>query len=70
VVNENIILDELSSLDPDRITPLEAISLINKWKQQFKSEQKKNSVTIDVLQPRSRGNKQNDPTPSLFDIVL
>jgi DNA mismatch repair protein MutS len=74
VVNKNLsdILSELGSLDPDQITPLEAISLVNKWKRQLDGEQKKTFIVDMDTAARSpeikpRNNKPTDSAPSLFD---
>jgi DNA mismatch repair protein MutS len=75
IVNQSAsaILGELNSLDPNQITPLEAIALVNKWKQQIAGELNKTPSTVDnppasrPPETKPRGNKQTNSTPSLFD---
>jgi hypothetical protein len=64
-VNKRVIdaiLKELAVLNPDTITPLDALALVNKWKRRYTPE------GIDVqATPKPRGSKATDVTPSLFD---
>jgi len=48
------LLEELRGLEPDKITPLEALKLISEWKQR---------LSIKTKKPVSKA----DSTPSLFD---
>ena len=59
-------IDELRSLDPDRMTPLSALSLLNGWKKRF--------AAVFGAEPappsRTRRNRETDAAPSLFDSAL
>ncbi|MDR2434723.1 MAG: DNA mismatch repair protein MutS [Treponema sp.] len=56
-------LDELRSLDPDEMTPLSALGLVNEWKRRFAAV----SGAEPVSPPKSRRSGNADTTPSLFD---
>jgi DNA mismatch repair protein MutS len=62
------IIRELSMLEPEKMTPLEALGLLNKWKQRFTAQQPaiEGENTLPVS-PKSRGSKAVDLSPSLFD---
>jgi DNA mismatch repair protein MutS len=62
-------LRELYFLDPNNITPLEALGLVNEWKQRLANRGGivgANPVP-DHINAKPRDNKANDATPSLFD---
>ncbi|MDR2575453.1 MAG: DNA mismatch repair protein MutS [Treponema sp.] len=52
------VLKEIRSIDPDKITPLEALKLVNRWKQKLVDQ-------APGKKPQS--GKDTDKTPSLFD---
>jgi DNA mismatch repair protein MutS len=52
----NAVLKEIRMLDPDKITPLEALKLVSRWKQKLADDSKKNQSSKDM-----------DKNPSLFD---
>jgi len=52
------ILREIRGLEPDKITPLEALKLINKWKQKLIDQ---------ASEKKPQNNKGADSVPSLFD---
>jgi DNA mismatch repair protein MutS len=64
------ILREMFHLDPNRLTPLEALGLINEWKQRL-SEMGIYSKSTESVHPQKDKNglhpKKVDTTPSLFD---
>jgi DNA mismatch repair protein MutS len=51
------VIKEILSIDPNKITPLEALGLVSEWKQRLECPSKK---------PQS-GKDKEDNTPSLFD---
>jgi DNA mismatch repair protein MutS len=51
------VLKEIRSIDPDKITPLEALKLVNRWKQKL----------VDQAGKKPQSGKDTDKTPSLFD---
>ncbi|MCL2192030.1 MAG: DNA mismatch repair protein MutS [Treponema sp.] len=55
------ILGELYDVDPNLMTPIEALGLLIKWKQRIAG------VSRPAQTPKPRGGGQPDPTPSLFD---
>ena len=59
----DVILRKLSALDPDSMTPLEALKLITEWKQRLGGEWKH---TPQAGQ-KSRNGRATDTSPSLFD---
>jgi len=64
------ILRELHSLDPDRITPLEAIGLVSEWKRRLARGTGSSPVDAEKNTESStkpKGGKLPDATPSLFD---
>jgi len=58
----NTILKELSTLETDKITPLDALNMINKWKNRLTNEvsPKPRAAKPPIIKP-------TDTTPSLFD---
>jgi DNA mismatch repair protein MutS len=58
-------LDELRSIDPDRMTPLSALGLVNGWKQRF-AACSGTDPPPPPSRPKARGG-ETDSTPSLFD---
>jgi DNA mismatch repair protein MutS len=62
-------LRELHFLDPDKMTPLEALGLINEWKQRFAGRGGGvGAIPVsDHINAKPRDNKANNATPSLFD---
>jgi len=54
------VLRELHDLDPDAITPIQALGLLGKWKQRL-------AGAAPAQASKSRGGGQVDSTPSLFD---
>jgi len=66
MVNKRVsdtIVRELSMLEPEEMTPLEALNLLNKWKRRFAAEKE----DIPPATPKPRGGKPVDTSPSLFD---
>jgi DNA mismatch repair protein MutS len=63
--NAAAVLRELRSLDPDRITPIEALALASEWKRRLHSADVLPAETPPSPKPRSA--KAEDPTPTLFD---
>jgi DNA mismatch repair protein MutS len=57
------LMKELSALDPEKITPLEALKLVTRWKEQLAVPE---GSPIPVSS-KPRGGKTQDPSPSLFD---
>jgi DNA mismatch repair protein MutS len=57
------LMKELSSLDPEKITPLEALKLVTRWKEQLTTP----AGNPSAASPKPRGGKTQDPSPSLFD---
>jgi DNA mismatch repair protein MutS len=64
---DNAILRELKSINPDSLTPLEALKLLNKWKQRLTAEQGTIPAAPTASGPKSRGGKQPDTNFSLFE---
>ncbi|MCL2042912.1 MAG: DNA mismatch repair protein MutS [Treponema sp.] len=56
---------ELFHINTDQLTPLEALSLLSKWKRQLRDNAVPELPAKPVSRPRSSG--MQDPTPSLFD---
>ena len=56
-VNKGV-LKEIRLLDPDKITPLEALKLVSKWKQK---------LSDDSSAKKTQSGKGADNTLSLFD---
>ena len=50
------VLKEIRSIDPVKITPLEALKLVNRWKQKLAEQA-----------PDKKTQSSKDSTPSLFD---
>jgi len=62
-------LKELQSLDPNAITPLEALKLVHQWKRRV-ADQPNAPAPEPAAKPRSNkaaSGKPANPTPSLFD---
>jgi len=64
------ILNELSALETDKITPLEALNVVNEWKKRladgvFRGTKPRVGKTPGAKEPA--GAKLTDTTPSLFD---
>jgi DNA mismatch repair protein MutS len=55
------LIRELSLLEPEKMTPLEALALINEWKRRFAAE------NPPPASSKPRGGKAADSSPSLFD---
>jgi DNA mismatch repair protein MutS len=64
-VNRNIhpLIKELSALDPEKITPLEALRLVTRWKEQLAGS----AGNPPAASSKPRGGKTQDASPSLFD---
>ncbi|MDR1857980.1 MAG: DNA mismatch repair protein MutS [Treponema sp.] len=62
--NVTAVLGELRSLDPDQITPIEALALLSGWKRQLLNPDASPDPSPS-LKPRSP--KSEDKTPTLFD---
>jgi DNA mismatch repair protein MutS len=54
---------ELSALDPDTITPLEALKRVTKWKEQLAAS----AEDTPSVNSKPRSSKTQDVSPSLFD---
>jgi DNA mismatch repair protein MutS len=70
----NSILQELKALDPDHLTPLDALALLGKWKECLTANDSKEDVfdpsALDHPPAPSRprkGREPENPGPSLFD---
>ncbi|MDR0494503.1 MAG: DNA mismatch repair protein MutS [Treponema sp.] len=66
------VVRELSTLNPDAITPIEALGLLNEWKRRFTTEGNAAPPSPAVVpaagsHSKPRGGKAADTTPSLFD---
>jgi hypothetical protein len=66
------VVGELSMLNPDVITPIEALELLNEWKRRFTAEGNAVPLSPAVVpaagsQSKPRSGKADDVTPSLFD---
>jgi len=57
------IIRELSVLEPEKMTPLQALGLLNEWKRWFTAE----GENAPPVNPKPRGAKAVDSSPSLFD---
>jgi hypothetical protein len=57
------LMREISALEPEQMTPLEALSLLNEWKRRFAAEK----GAVPPVIAKSRGGKAADSSPSLFD---
>ncbi len=57
------IIRELSVLEPEKMTPLQALGLFNEWKRRFTIE----GENVPPVSPKPRGGKTADSSPSLFD---
>jgi len=57
------IIRELSTLEPEKMTPLQALALLNEWKRRFTVE----GEHTPPANPKPRGGKAADSSPSLFD---
>jgi len=56
----NAVLRELAALDPDAVTPLEALALVSGWKKRLAGGAKPRAA-------KAEGGKSPNSTPSLFD---
>jgi DNA mismatch repair protein MutS len=69
------ILRDIRFLDPNKITPLEALGLVNEWKQRLAGHSFKAHANGDTVEPpvsssmnkKPQSSKDADSTPSLFD---
>ena len=61
------LLKELNELEPEKITPLEALNLINKWKKQHAESKIQLSAPPEKPHSKPRNGIDTDTTPSLFD---
>jgi DNA mismatch repair protein MutS len=57
------IIRELSALEPEKMTPIEALALLNEWKRRFTAE----GENAPPVAPKPRNAKAKDSSPSLFD---
>jgi DNA mismatch repair protein MutS len=66
---EHLFLKELASLDPDTITPMEALKLIAGWKERFAARAGADSTETRVSRSRGKRNfpVQEKKPPGLFD---
>jgi len=68
------VLRDIRFLDPNKITPLEALGLINEWKHRLTGHSVEANDTTAVEPPvnppmnkKPQSGKNTDSTPSLFD---
>jgi len=68
------VLREIRFLDPNKITPIEALGLVNEWKGRLAGYEPeaddKSAVELPVrpvMNKKPQGGKVEDSTPSLFD---
>jgi DNA mismatch repair protein MutS len=63
------LLGELRGLDPNQITPLEALKLVNEWKRRFSDERSAPQPSQPKAKARRSSGSENaaPSTPSLFD---
>ena len=57
------IIRELSLLEPEKMTPLQALALLNEWKRRFTAQ----GEAVPPASPKPRNAKAADSSPSLFD---
>jgi len=61
------LIEELSSLDTNVITPLEALNLINHWKKQLKQNTPEQGKGSRQEKKQAKQNENPAAEPSLFD---
>ncbi|MCL2601133.1 MAG: hypothetical protein FWD88_08130, partial [Treponema sp.] len=61
------VLRELHDIDPNTITPIEALGLLSKWKQRLAAKPGAAVAPTTANPQKPRSGPPADSTPSLFD---